>query len=92
MAAIDALTLGADTNREVNNIRKELQQLRGVVDGVQDSQADCEAARERRAILDWITPIDYATQQSDFIHRRHPGTGEWLLDSAEFKRWLGTKK
>jgi Cdc6-like AAA superfamily ATPase len=42
----------------------------------------------RQTILNWITPIDYAPQQSDFISRRQVGTGQWLLDSAEFKAWL----
>lgn len=48
--------------------------------------------QERQTILDWITPIDYAPQQKDFISRRQAGTGQWLLDSAEFKMWLDTDK
>lgn len=44
--------------------------------------------QDRRAVLDWLTPIDYAAQQSDFINRRQPGTGQWLLDSPEFQTWL----
>ena len=39
-------------------------------------------------ILKWLTPIDYAAQQSDHISRRQPGTGQWLLDSAEYQEWL----
>lgn len=46
----------------------------------------------RRAILDWITPIDYANQQSDFVARQQPGTGQWLLESEKFKTWLQTGK
>ncbi len=44
--------------------------------------------RGHQTILDWITPIDYAPQQSDFINRRQAGTGQWLLESAEFEAWL----
>ena len=44
--------------------------------------------QENKAILDWLTTIDYATQQSDFINRRQAGTGQWLLDSMEFQEWL----
>jgi hypothetical protein len=44
----------------------------------------------RQTVLDWLTPIDYMPQQSDFISRRQAGTGEWLLDSAEFRTWLNT--
>ncbi|OCK88365.1 uncharacterized protein K441DRAFT_700542 [Cenococcum geophilum 1.58] len=43
---------------------------------------------ERQTILDWLTPINYAFQQSDFIARRQEGTGQWLLSSDEFQEWL----
>jgi len=48
--------------------------------------------QEHREILDWFTPIDYAPQHNDFINRRQPGTGQWLLDSAEYRTWLKTNK
>jgi hypothetical protein len=48
--------------------------------------------KEDLEILDWLTPIDYAPQQHDFISRRQKGTGQWLLDSTEFQRWLETNK
>jgi hypothetical protein len=44
--------------------------------------------QHRQAIADWLTPVDYALQQSDFISRRQEGTGQWLLDSSEFQEWL----
>lgn len=43
-------------------------------------------------MLDWLTPIDYASQQSDYLKRRQPGTGQWLLDLAEYQAWLNTDK
>jgi 5'(3')-deoxyribonucleotidase len=48
--------------------------------------------QERRAILDWLSPVDYATQQNDFIRRRQEGTGQWLLNSDEFQAWLNQTK
>ncbi len=45
---------------------------------------------ENLNILKWLTPIDYATQQSDYIGRRQSGTGQWLLDSSEYQEWLKT--
>jgi Cdc6-like AAA superfamily ATPase len=48
--------------------------------------------KEHQAILDWLTAIDYAPQQNDFINRRQEGTGQWLLDSTEFQKWLETDK
>ncbi|UPL02096.1 hypothetical protein LCI18_013030 [Fusarium solani-melongenae] len=40
--------------------------------------------------LDWLTPLHYDAQQQDFISRRQPGTGKWLLDSKEYQSWLTT--
>ena len=51
----------------------------------QDSQ---ECHEEHQAIVDWLTSIDYASQQSDLISRRQEGTGQWLLDSDKFHGWL----
>ena len=48
--------------------------------------------QDRQKILDWLTPVDYGPQQSDYLKRRQPGTGQWLLDSAEYQAWLKTNK
>jgi Cdc6-like AAA superfamily ATPase len=48
--------------------------------------------QEHEQILKWLTPIDYAPQQSDYIRRRQPETGQWLLGSAEYQAWLKTDK
>lgn len=44
--------------------------------------------QERAEIFDWLSPITYSTQQTDFITRRQEGTGQWLLSSDEFQQWL----
>ena len=46
--------------------------------------------QECESVLEWLTPIDHAPQQSDYFKRQQPGTGQWLLDSAEFQTWLDT--
>ena len=51
-----------------------------------------EQQQEHETILNWLTPFNYAAQQQDFINRRQAGTGQWLLDSAEFQAWVGTDK
>ncbi|KAH8645696.1 ankyrin repeat-containing domain protein [Xylariales sp. PMI_506] len=51
-----------------------------------------EDHRERQIIFQWLTPIDYAAIQSDFIRQRESGTGQWLLDSPEFQHWMATEK
>lgn len=47
--------------------------------------------QDQKAILDWITPIDYFPQQNDFINARQAGTGQWLLDSDKYQEWIKTK-
>lgn len=47
--------------------------------------------QDHQAILDWLTRIDYGAQQSDFIAKRQEGTGQWFLDSDEFREWLTTE-
>ncbi|KAF3067621.1 Ankyrin repeat domain-containing protein 17 [Trichoderma lentiforme] len=46
------------------------------------------AKKEDNKILDWITPSEYGPQHSDYIKKRQAGTGQWLLDSAEYNNWL----
>ncbi|KAJ5363355.1 hypothetical protein N7541_004199 [Penicillium brevicompactum] len=48
--------------------------------------------QERHEILTWLSPTNYATQQSDYIGRRQQGTGQWLLDSSEFRSWASGSK
>jgi Cdc6-like AAA superfamily ATPase len=44
--------------------------------------------QKRQIALNWLAPVDYASQQHDFIIRRQEGTGQWLLRSPEFQTWL----
>ena len=48
--------------------------------------------KEDLEILEWITPIDYGPQQTDYFRRRQAGTGQWLLDSTEYQALLNTSK
>jgi hypothetical protein len=63
----------------------------GVQEGV-DKLLRRQHDEEHKAILEWLTPIDYTPQQSDYIRRRQAGTGQWLLDSLEYQSWLKTSK
>lgn len=45
-----------------------------------------------KAILEWLTPVEYHSRLNDLISKRQPGTGEWLLNSEGFKTWLNTSK
>ena len=38
--------------------------------------------------MTWLSPTDFLALQHDIITRRQEGTGQWFLDSPEFKKWL----
>ena len=63
-----------------------------VLDNILTTGEKIEEMKTNLEILNWITSIDYAPQQSDFIRRREAGTGQWLLGSPEFQVWLKTSK
>ncbi|KAI0440392.1 hypothetical protein F4803DRAFT_527515, partial [Xylaria telfairii] len=57
-----------------------------------DQEQKPKIQKQKQEILAWLTPIDYSAHQSDFIRRRQAGTGQWLLDSPEYRHWVATKK
>lgn len=59
--------------------------LEAALQSLQQSQQD---QQEYETIKEWLTPIDYSSQQSDLISRCQEGTGNWLLESPQFKAWL----
>src|SRR6266536_6378666 len=77
---------------ELNQLSQISLATKDGVDRLHERQDNQDRRQEHQAILNWLTPIDYAPQQSDFISRRQEGTGEWLLNSDEFQAWLNTSK
>ena len=43
--------------------------------------------QHRQDFLSWLSPNDFGGEWRKVIEHRTPGTGQWLLDSAEFKQW-----
>ncbi|KAF6830767.1 ankyrin repeat protein [Colletotrichum musicola] len=75
MVAIDNIALSANTNLEVRSTRREL--------------AEDRVSDQKRRILDWISSsANFEAQQADNIERRQAGTGQWLLDSQQFRDWI----
>ena len=52
---------------------------------VQDRQKDQE-------LLDWLCPLNFSAQQSEFFSRRQESSGQWLLTHDNFKGWLAAPK
>ncbi|KAH8703741.1 ankyrin repeat-containing domain protein [Talaromyces proteolyticus] len=44
--------------------------------------------QKHQDILEWLAEADFTNQQSDIIAKRQKGTGEWMLESNEFKQWF----
>ncbi|KAF4426403.1 Vegetative incompatibility protein HET-E-1 [Colletotrichum fructicola] len=38
-------------------------------------------------ILEWLSPINYGSMQSDHFTMRHEGTGQWFLSSPQYQEW-----
>lgn len=93
------------TSHVVSTIRTDVSHIKGgigyIEDGVHNIQVNVghilvgedvqKSEREREDILDWLTPLDYISQQNDFIARRQQGTGKQLLESPEFRKWKALK-
>ncbi|EPS39694.1 hypothetical protein H072_6511 [Dactylellina haptotyla CBS 200.50] len=61
---------------KVNTIERKLDRV--------DSKLSKNADHQ---VLDWLGG-DYGAQQSDYLQQRQPGSGQWLLNSSEFQKWL----
>ncbi|RYP64313.1 hypothetical protein DL771_008815 [Monosporascus sp. 5C6A] len=100
MELIEAVKKNSERNQDrFAELKEDLMRVQGSQAGLKDGidRLNCrddhrEATEEHKAVVGWLTPIDYASQQSDFISRRQSGTGQWLLDSTEFKAWIETDK
>ena len=42
---------------------------------------------ERQAIASWLSSLNFQASQYEFIQKRRKRTGEWFLESQEFKDW-----
>ncbi|KAJ5653623.1 hypothetical protein N7490_000626 [Penicillium lividum] len=81
-----------DAERPVKDILgKVLDDMDRIGDDIETVRSRLDK-REDLKVLNWLTPIDYGPQQSDFFKRRQPGTGQWLLDSKEYQTWLSLDK
>ncbi|KAM0461024.1 hypothetical protein ACHAO4_001823 [Trichoderma viride] len=74
-----------EAEKKISQVLSGVQRGIGEVIQVQHDQAD-------KAILDWLTPIEYGPQHSDFFNRREPGTGQWFLACDEYQTWLNSKE
>jgi hypothetical protein len=48
--------------------------------------ADCPD-HDRQTILDWLSPLDFELTQAKLFHEWKDGSGNWFLESEQFKAW-----
>ncbi|RMJ16034.1 hypothetical protein CDV36_004270 [Fusarium kuroshium] len=68
-------------------IRQDLvdvkEDLRGAINEATAERQDGEFQN----IVAWLSSLDFATKQVDFLNRLQPGTGDWLLSDPRFQHW-----
>ncbi|KAF7556652.1 hypothetical protein G7Z17_g1186 [Cylindrodendrum hubeiense] len=82
----EARFLGVNDN--LANLQDSQARLHDGLETLHRSHNQRELVEERLTILNWLTPIDYSAQQSDYINWRQEGSGQWFLDSEMFKAWV----
>ncbi|KAK6518750.1 hypothetical protein TWF506_005889 [Arthrobotrys conoides] len=80
--------LEVDAMPTLGKIENQLEEVSKSVKCIRSTQLD----REDQKILNWLTPIDYSLQHNDICRNKQPGSGQWLLNSAEYQNWLTTEK
>ncbi|KAM0817920.1 putative NACHT domain-containing protein [Seiridium cardinale] len=76
-------------SKEHMRLTREL--LDNLGDGMErwnNRQIHHEESERRSTILDWLTTIDYASQQHLSSSSRESETGQWFLDSIEYRNWF----
>ncbi|KAF4960407.1 hypothetical protein FGADI_1054 [Fusarium gaditjirri] len=76
-------------------VKEILSQVLDDTSAIRENTTHTRAKLDRKEdveILDWLTPIDYGPQQSDYLSRRQAETGNWLLQSEELLYWIATSK
>ena len=48
---------------------------------------DALVSQKVKAVIDWLTPLNFLARQESIIRDRSKGTGTWFLESETFDRW-----
>ena len=72
------------------NVEDDVSSFNANFSAQQEENKRKETQKERDEILQWISPSNFPGQQADKRTKRQDGTGEWFLNSQEFKHWCST--
>ncbi|KAI4218157.1 MAG: hypothetical protein L6R36_009100 [Xanthoria steineri] len=80
----DTFALAQSIKADTDETRQDISTLTRDVANIQIR----EDLQQRQGILQWLSPLNFFSTQQDILARREKGTGQWLIDSTEFKNWL----
>ncbi|KAJ8121182.1 hypothetical protein ONZ43_g2301 [Nemania bipapillata] len=81
----DQFKLTLSMKKDLGDVKENLQEV--------TREADAERKNEEfEKITSWLSPLDFAAKQIDFLNRRQSGTGEWLLSEPSFQDWVDGKE
>lgn len=89
-----SLALQGDTFRLAQAIKADTASLGTIGERVASIADDVAAVQhsedwqKRQAILAWFSPLNFFNTQHNLFARREGGTGQWLIDSTEFRKWI----
>ncbi|KAL8830105.1 MAG: hypothetical protein Q9170_005887 [Blastenia crenularia] len=81
------LALQGDIHKLVHEIRSDTAGIEATKQGISDLRNRVDA-KEREDTLAWFSPLNFYQSQHDMLRKREKGTGQWLIDSPEFQRWI----
>ncbi|KAK3389574.1 ankyrin repeat-containing domain protein [Podospora didyma] len=81
----DHFKLALSMKEDIDHTKDELR------DAIGDA-ASKHKDEELQKITNWISSLDFANKQLDFLGRREVGTGEWLISDPRFQTWIEGKE
>jgi hypothetical protein len=78
--SIDILLLASSTNLKVEETHSTGKQHHAEF-------RQWSLSQEHQEALDWLSKLDFATKQADFLSARSKNTCLWLLDHPDFRKW-----
>ncbi|RYP78164.1 hypothetical protein DL769_003245 [Monosporascus sp. CRB-8-3] len=81
----DQLKLALAMKRDLIDVKEDLRAAIGETIAEREDE-------EFQEVTAWLSSLDFATKQIDFLNRRQAGTGDWLLSDLRFQRWLAGKE
>jgi hypothetical protein len=73
---------------DTTSIREALQPLQTDTTTIKEAQWEAQSLQKHASMIEWLSNRDYPAQQHDVICRRQDNTGQWFLETSEFKVWL----